>query len=425
MLESWHMQPDVVDTGAAGLSAMAQAHGAHDPFGLVVLDGQMPEMDGFELARRIRHDRRFESTPIIMLTSMGRPGDVARSRKVGISAYLTKPVKHSDLLDAIVTLCGTRDRRMTTSERVPAGADVTAGTRPRTAHQTAAARKLRILLAEDNAVNRKLIQNILRKRGHDMVAAEDGRRAVRAVARATRPFDLVLMDVQMPDMGGLEATAAIREHERTTGSHVPIVAMTAHAMSGDREECLRAGMDGYLSKPILAQQLIEAVERHAAAPAHADDAAVPAERNGLGAGPDGLDEALALARVNGDRRLLREVAGLFLSDYPRTLRALRRAVRANDAAGTHAAAHALKGAIAIFGGRTAVESALALQQMGKTGRLAGAQATLDLLESRLAALRLELAALTRRQPSSARATARRRGTTGRQAGAVKRTAKRR
>jgi PAS domain S-box-containing protein len=377
MLASWHMRADLADSGAAGLDALARAHDTEDRFALVVVDGQMPEMDGFEVARRIRGDRRFDAVRVIMLTSMGRPGDVARSRKAGVAAYLTKPVKHSDLLDAIVTLCATSGAR-----------------RPAAPRARGPRRTLRILLAEDNAVNRRLVRSIMRKRGHELIAVEDGRHAVRAVAGARRPFDLVLMDVQMPDMGGFEATAAIREHERTSGGHVPIVAMTAHAMSGDRERCLRAGMDGYLSKPVHADELIDAVERHASD----GEAADPGSPSASVAPDRGLDLEAALAHVNGDRRLLREIARVFLADLPRTMAALRRAVGAGDAAGTRAAAHALKGSVAIFGARDAVARALDLQQMGDAGDVSRAPAALAALESRLAELHPDLVALTRKQP---------------------------
>jgi two-component system, sensor histidine kinase and response regulator len=431
MLTSWHLRPHAVESGAAGLAALAAAHRTDDAFRLVVLDGQMPEMDGFELARRIKRDRRFETIPMIMLTSMGRPGDSARLRRIGVSASLTKPAKHSDLLDAIVMLCGTRGADAATSAEVQGGEAVPAALmRPRGSRQTgggrepaspALLRKLRVLLAEDNVVNRRLVQSILRKRGHDLVAVEDGRAAVHAVTRGARPFDLVLMDVQMPEMGGLEATAAIREHERTSGLHVPIVAMTARALSGDREECLRAGMDGYLSKPVRAEQLIEAVERYGGAPAHGRHTGSRSS-GGSAVNGGGLDQHAALARVNGDRRLLREVAELFLADCPRTLAALRRAVRQKNAARIHAAAHALKGSVAIFGARAAVEAARELQRMGETGELAGAQTALEALESRLESARTEIATLARR-PSTARRTARRPGTTRGTPGTRKPTAK--
>lgn len=185
------------------------------------------------LARRILRDPRLRRTPIVMLTSAGRSDDVARCRRMGIAAYLVKPVKQSDLLDTFSTLVGASARR-------PRARAAKAAPRPR--------RALRVLVAEDNVVNRKLVTTLLQKRGHQVTAVDNGRAAVQAIDTASpRGFDLVLMDVQMPEMGGLEATQAIRDRERTTRRHLPIVALTAHAMQGDRERCLAAGMDGYLS----------------------------------------------------------------------------------------------------------------------------------------------------------------------------------
>ena len=388
MLTSWHMRPELAESGRDGFNLLVKASKSNDPFRLAILDGQMPHMDGFQLASRIKHDRRISATPIVILTSMGRPGDAGRARPRGVSAYLTKPVKHSDLLDAIVTLCGTRRRAGAFA------ADVRRAPAP-------SKKRLSVLVAEDNAVNRKLVQSILRRRGHELVAVDNGRAAVHAVTAGTRPFDLVLMDVQMPEMGGLEATALIREHERATGSHVPIVAMTARAMSGDREECLRAGMDAYLSKPLHAEELVRVVERQAGAAASGRKASASTAHR---AGGDGktVDEAVALQHVNGDRQLLRELATLFLADYPITLAKLRRAVRNNDAAATRAAAHALKGSVAIFGAHEATASASTLQRMGESGELAGAAAALAQLEAALASLHGELAVLTGKPVSSRR-----------------------
>jgi len=402
MLASWHMRPSAAASGAQALDMLQEALGTADPFRLALVDGQMPEMDGFDLARRIRQDRRFATLPIIMLTSMGRPGDVGRARKAGVATYLTKPVKHSDLLDAIVTLCGVKTRDV-----LPAGdvlpAFTLADARPKPGSPSEkAVPKLRVLLAEDNAVNRKLVQSILRKRGHDLVCVENGRLAVEAIRDARRPFDVVLMDVQMPEMGGLDATSAIRDHERPSGAHVPIVAMTARAMAGDREQCLKAGMDGYLSKPIHAEQLIEAVENHGLAGPVSAGGTASAVPDAVVPEAGGLDRTVALHSVNADHQLLREVAELFLADYPKTLAELRRAVQSQEPERVHAAAHALKGSVAIFGARDAVESALTLQRMGEAGDLTGAPAAYAQLESRLASLAAELGTLTKHKTQNAK-----------------------
>ena len=202
-------------------------------FDVVITDGQMPDVDGFVLAQQIRQDKTLSATPIVMLTSMSSAGDGARCQRLGVDAHLSKPVKHSDLLDTLAALFGVSTRRP----------DAEPGALP-----AAPLRALHILVAEDNPVNMTLVTRLLQKRGHRITGADNGRAAVEA-SGDTR-FDAILMDLQMPEMNGLEATQAIRSREASRGGHVPIIALTAHAMQGDRERCLAAGMDGYLSKPI-------------------------------------------------------------------------------------------------------------------------------------------------------------------------------
>ena len=239
MLESWRMKPTVVADAASALTVLRETSAAGARFNIVLADSQMPDVDGFTLARRIKHDERLAGTPVVMLSSMSQPGDAARCRKIGVEACLTKPVKHSDLFDAIATIFGV-SARQTTPVDDHGGASPSAASRP-----------LRILVAEDHVVNRKLVLTLLEKQGYAVEAVEDGRAAVSAIeASATAPFDVVLMDLQMPEMSGFEAAQAIRAREAATGRRLPIVALTAHAMQGDRERCLAAGMDGYLSKPI-------------------------------------------------------------------------------------------------------------------------------------------------------------------------------
>ena len=195
-------------------------------FDAVISDGQMPDVDGFMLARKIKQHRRLANTPIVMLTSIGSAGDTAMCRKIGVDAYLTKPVKHSDLLDTLSGLFGVSTRQPVSSTDKPA-----AGARPK--------RRLRVLVAEDNPVNRKLVAKLLQKRGHQVSAVENGQLAVSALTSSKNStYDAVLMDLQMPVMSGLEATESIRAYERAHGGRVPIIALTAHAMQGDRERCL-------------------------------------------------------------------------------------------------------------------------------------------------------------------------------------------
>jgi signal transduction histidine kinase/DNA-binding response OmpR family regulator len=243
MLTHWGMCPREVGGARPALEALEKAVAAGEPFPLVLLDGYMPEMDGFGLAENVRRRPELAGTTLVMLTSAGQPGDAARCRALGIEAYLMKPVKQSELLDAIFSAMGisARDGPVPPAPAAPPDR-----------------RRLHVLLAEDNAVNQRLAVRLLEKQGHDVAVVGTGREALTALERQT--FDLVLMDVQMPEMDGLEATAQIRAAEQGTPRHVLILAMTAHAMKGDRERCLAAGMDGYVSKPIQAQELWQAID---------------------------------------------------------------------------------------------------------------------------------------------------------------------
>ncbi len=249
MLGRWGMLSTGIEDGRLALDALLAARQAGRPYSLVLLDCHMPEMDGFAVAQQIREGPESARTPLIMLTSGGTPGDGARCREMGIAAYLTKPVRQVELLEAIGrVLCHAPEQAIPLI----------------TQHSLREERnKVRILLAEDNPVNQTLAVHVLEKRGYTVVVAGDGRAALAALDLAALDedkFDLVLMDVQMPEMDGFEATAAIRARERLTGAHLPIIAMTAHALKGDQERCLAAGMDGYISKPIRVQELLATVE---------------------------------------------------------------------------------------------------------------------------------------------------------------------
>jgi CheY-like chemotaxis protein/HPt (histidine-containing phosphotransfer) domain-containing protein len=373
MLTNWRMRPLAVAEGRSALAALRRTVAAGTPFQLVLLDGHMPEMDGFSLAEHIQQAPELRGIAIVMLTSAGEPGDVARCRDLGISASLMKPVKQSELLDAILTALG---RSLQEPPPRPAA--------PRPA--PAGGRPLRVLLAEDHPVNQRLAVRLLEKQGHAVVVANNGREALAALER--EPFDLVLMDVQMPELDGLEATAQLRRQERGTSRHVPVIAMTAHAMTGDRERCLAAGMDGYVSKPIRAEELLEALAGVALPPAAAPPAGPAA---GAPREAEVFDKDEALQRVGGDVDLLRELVEVFLESCPGQLRELREAAAAGDPERMRRTAHAIKGAVSNFGARLAVEAAQRLETMDRDGVASAAQ-TCAALEDRLARLQLTLAA---------------------------------
>jgi CheY-like chemotaxis protein/HPt (histidine-containing phosphotransfer) domain-containing protein len=378
MLSNWRMRPAVVNGAAAALDVLRRAAAAGEPYPLVLLDAMMPGVDGFTLAEQIKASPDLAGAVLLMLSSAGRSEDAARCRQLGIALYLTKPLKQSELLDAILTA------------RHEAGADG----EPRATEEAAQAegRRLRILLAEDNVVNQRVAVRLLEKAGHAVVIANTGREAVEAVA--SQPFDLVLMDVQMPDLNGLEATAAIRRDEQATGRHVPIIAMTAHAMKGDRERCLEAGMDGYVSKPVRAHDLFQAVDRIVVDGGRwTVDGKENLSPSTVHHPLSTIDQADLLDRVGGDRTLLREIVSMFLDASPHSLAELREAAVQGDAAALHRRAHTFKGMVGHFGATEAVEAALRLENMGRDANLADAPAAYAELEAAVARLRPALLGL--------------------------------
>jgi CheY-like chemotaxis protein/HPt (histidine-containing phosphotransfer) domain-containing protein len=382
MLAHWGLTPTVVDGGRAALAALASAHQAGAPFPLVLLDAGMPEMDGFTLAEAIRQHPEWDGALILMASSASPAGSTARARAAGVAEVLTKPVKQADLWQAILRALGTA---------APAG-------RPAAAERPAApaGRPLRILLAEDNPVNQKLAVCLLEKQGHAVTVAGNGREALAALYPPDSPpeeggprrFDVVLMDVQMPELDGLRVTAAIRERERASGGHLPVIAMTAYALKGDRERCLEAGMDGYLAKPIRPTELVQAMQ--AVVPALAGPPAPPADNV---ASRKSLDMTAALAGVMGDWQLLAELAGLFLAECPRWMTEMRAAVAGGDPPRLQLSAHALKGAVAHFAAPAAYEAALQLEKMGRAGDLSAAPEAVAALAQEVEHLRPALTAL--------------------------------
>ncbi|HZU42066.1 MAG TPA: response regulator, partial [Terriglobales bacterium] len=248
MLAEWKMSPTSVDGGDVALQEIRRAAQSGNSYRLLLVDARMPKMDGFMLIQNLQQDPALTAPAIIMLTSGEQYGDAARCRELGVAAYLMKPIGSMELLRAILQVLAPSQRQFDESPPLVTRHSLREHCRP-----------LRILLAEDNLVNRMVAVRLLEKSGHLVEVAENGHEAVAKLQ--LRDFDLVLMDVQMPEMDGLEATAAIRNLEKRTGNHVPIIAMTAHALKGDRERCLAAGMDGYISKPFKLEELLDQIEK--------------------------------------------------------------------------------------------------------------------------------------------------------------------
>jgi two-component system sensor histidine kinase/response regulator len=378
MLAGWRMRATAVDGAAAAMPALRAAHDEADPYRLVLTDALMPDVDGFMLAADIARDEQLAATTIILLTSAGlaRPRQAAGA--AAFAATLTKPVKQSELLDAIVTaFAPTSDAGVAPRPRRPSR------------RKTPGQRSLRVLVAEDNATNQKLVLALLKQRGHDATVVGNGRLAVEA--SAARTFDVILMDVQMPEMGGLEATAVIRARERGSGNHTPIIALTAHVMAGDREECLAAGMDGFVAKPLRPAELFAALDQFApSAPAP-----VTAARKAKATAERQIDADTLLASVGGNGALLTEVVDVFLADLPAMLERVRAAGNAGDLNEVARAAHALKGSVGLFTQGDAFLSARRLEQIARDGNLADVDAGRAALETSVSALAAELRALGR------------------------------
>jgi signal transduction histidine kinase/DNA-binding response OmpR family regulator len=381
--ERWQMQPVEADSGAEGLRKLEESFASGRPYRLVLLDQQMPEMDGFEVIRRIGAQAELKDAAIIMLTSADQSSAIPQCRELGVGTCLVKPVKPSDLLLSVRKALGR-----------PKGER--GGPAPPT-RESDTAYPLHILLAEDNVVNQKLATALLEKAGHRVSLALTG---VEAVTRwSDGDIDLILMDVQMPELDGLEATRQIRQREQTTGSHVPVVAMTARAMSGDRERCLRAGMDDYLSKPVRHQELLAVLSRYnpkgvADRPEHRPEQNHAREITADQVmASEVLNKSELLSRVEGDEQLLRELIEVFLVDSGSLLQQVAEAVTRQDAADLERAAHKLKSTVSIFGNQAAMQTALVLEMMGRDRDLRNAREVLMQLKKQVEALEKALGRL--------------------------------
>jgi PAS domain S-box-containing protein len=364
-------------SAAAALAALRAAAAAGGPYALAIIDGYMPETDGFQLAQAIRADTPLAHTPLMMLTSAGRRGDAARCQQLGITGYLTKPVPRIELLEAAIAVLvgGVESGRLVTRHTI-----------------VESRRRLRILVAEDNVVNQQVARALLTKRGHDVDVVANGREAVAALRE--RPYDVVLMDVQMPELDGLQAT---REARTIPGcERLPIVAVTAHAFADDRARFLAAGMSAVVTKPFKPHQLFAAVEGWAAAsqgPAAAppEPAAVPPEPAAVSAGPAGgaagspgdtaapvdLAALRVSLRAGGVEDMLETLVASFLQDAPSRLAGIEEAVSASDGERIRLTAHAYRSSAAQLGARALAEGLQALELAGRDGDLVAARGLAD------------------------------------------------
>jgi signal transduction histidine kinase/CheY-like chemotaxis protein/HPt (histidine-containing phosphotransfer) domain-containing protein len=369
MLRGWGMQPTLTSSGEEALEKLS--NGQRPRFSVILTDSRMPGLNGFELVERIRRRRDLDYPTILMLSSARGLQDVSRSRELDIAAYLTKPIRRAPLLTAI-------------RSAVHSSANAK-GRRPSQANGEKPTRSLRVLIAEDNTVNQKLAASILVRAGHSVVIAADGREAVSLMQR--EKFDIVLMDVQMPIMGGFEATGLIRKHEARTGTRTPIIAVTARAMKGDREACVAAGMDGFIPKPIQSKMLLALMSELTGGPVESDGPeteAVPTNTTVV------LDEERLLATVGGNRELAGELAEIFLQELTPRMTDIEGAIKSGDAERLRFTAHALRGSAASLSAVAVSASAESLEVMAKRGELSSAKTAFTALrkESRRLTARL-------------------------------------
>jgi two-component system sensor histidine kinase/response regulator len=360
-------QPEMAENGRAGLNHLNMATG-DNAFQLVLLDVQMPDMSGLEVLREIRYTPALQALPVIMLTSVDNLGYITNHQRLGWSAYLTKPIKQSQLHSVIQDVIG-----LTVAETKPAEAAPPANSAP---FQKTEPPAWHILLVEDNQINSRLAQILLKNAGYRVSHAENGKAALEQLTRSA--FDLILMDVQMPEMDGLEATSIIRKNQRW--QHLPVIAMTAHAMKGDRERFLAVGMDDYVSKPIRREELLAAIERQM----HGAETTNPVSEQQKP--PAVLDRITALARMGLDGADYDELLGLFMADIDTYLANIVEAINNSDAAALAMHAHTLKGTAANLGIDDVQAAAFRLEKIGKSADVAAASAALTQLEQEIQAL---------------------------------------
>ncbi len=387
-LTAWGMRPSETEDGPEALQTLHRALEEKDPFRVAMIDMQMPGMDGDALGRVIQANPRLAALQMVMMTSLGVRGDARRFAQIGFAAYLTKPIRHQELKEVLALILTRQDEEDT---RRPA---ITTRHTARTSLKRFAAHRVRLLLVEDNITNQQVALSILRKLGlYSVDVVADGREAVEALQAI--PYDLVLMDVQMPVMDGLEATRHIRTLKPANPNHqIPIIAMTAHAMQGDRERCLQAGMDDYLPKPVTAQLLAEVLERWL--PHGERDGGQEKDNREQDRPPASFiddkpplifDRAVFLERLLGDEQVAQMILTRFLADVPHQIEALKDYLEAGDGSGVERQAHTLKGAALNVGGEALGAVAFEIEQAGRAGNLADVKVRLPDLEEHFARLK--------------------------------------
>ena len=375
MLEACGVRVATTESAAAAFDLLCRAAQTREPFGLAIVDVQMPDTDGFGLVTRIREDRELHELALIMATSAAMPGDAARSRELKVGAFLTKPIMERALLAAVRTVLGEVAVREPVAASSP---DEPAAT-------------LRCLVAEDNAVNRLVALRLLERAGYAVKAVMNGREAVEALDRGT--YDVVLMDIQMPEMDGLEATVVIRERERERGGHVPIVALTAHAMKGDQDRCLSAGMDAYVTKPLNPEDLFATLDRVLRAAAQGAPASQAAETESEA---DSAQEPL-IDLACDDQALCAEIAGRYLKLAPERVAEIRAALGGDDRLALERAAHRMRLSLGTLGAMRAGAAAKRLEQIARSAEHAELSVALGALEAELARIEPELTDMAQRR----------------------------
>jgi two-component system sensor histidine kinase/response regulator len=392
-LSNWHAETVITENGEEALKALRAEGGRNRPFHVVLTDYQMPVMDGLELAARVRRETGFPQPAIVLLTSGARSLYLEDGRPKDFQAALAKPLRKGELSKTLRHLIESSALAgLSAAEKVNHRPEPgTDAEQAASALNPASPRRLHILVAEDNVVNQRLAMLVLEKKGHRVTVVANGRDAVNACE--LQPFDLILMDVQMPLMDGLAATREIREREAGSARHIPIIAMTAHAMKDDREKCLAAGMDEYVSKPVETKQLIGVIEKVTMPNSAVEEntEARPAQdalkrRSGDTAEADVFDYFQALERMGGDPDLLAEMAALFVRDCPTQLAGIQNALLQNDAGAMERAAHSLKGSAGNFAAHAVFEAAYNLEKIGKAGQMESAAAAWRQLSSAAEAL---------------------------------------